>query len=122
MENKCVRCGADIPEGRMICPNCESATIKAYEALQKEYEGRAKRLAEMQGKEAKPKNEITVQINTAGFGVAIKEVRALKKELRDIKKLAKALGLKKRDIRKLIAVKVKEGQENERREANRCIR
>lgn len=24
MQNKCVCCGADIPEGRMVCPNCES--------------------------------------------------------------------------------------------------
>jgi predicted amidophosphoribosyltransferase len=24
MENRCVCCGADIPEGRIICPNCES--------------------------------------------------------------------------------------------------
>ena len=49
MENKCVCCGADIPEGRLVCPNCESAKIKAYKALQKEYEKRARRLAEMQG-------------------------------------------------------------------------
>lgn len=24
MENKCVCCGADIPEGVMVCPNCEN--------------------------------------------------------------------------------------------------
>lgn len=98
MENKCVVCGADIPEGRMVCPNCdckmykaelvsrkgesrmyfyaeneekaieianknkaknqciisleewkpqESALDRAYKALQKEFEERAKRLAEM---------------------------------------------------------------------------
>lgn len=49
MTNKCVCCGADIPEGRMICPHCESAKKEAYKALQKYYEGKAKRLAEMQG-------------------------------------------------------------------------
>ena len=27
MENKCVSCGADIPEGRMVCPNCEANTV-----------------------------------------------------------------------------------------------
>lgn len=25
MENRCVCCGAIIPEGRMVCPQCESA-------------------------------------------------------------------------------------------------
>ena len=23
MENRCVCCGAVVPEGRMLCPNCE---------------------------------------------------------------------------------------------------
>lgn len=110
MENKCVCCGADIPEGRMICPNCESAKVKAYAALQKHYEAKAKRLAGMQGKEAKAKNEITVQFKTAGFGVAIEEVRAFNKELSETYRLARRLGLKKRDVRKLIAVRVKEGK------------
>jgi hypothetical protein len=50
MENKCVCCGADIPEGRLACPTCElKASNRAYKALQKYYEGKAKRLAEMQG-------------------------------------------------------------------------
>ena len=34
MENKCVVCGAIIPEGRQVCPNCEmndKETIKAIE-------------------------------------------------------------------------------------------
>lgn len=28
MENKCVICGAVIPEGRLVCPNCEKGTNK----------------------------------------------------------------------------------------------
>lgn len=28
MENKCVSCGAVIPEGRQVCPNCESVGAK----------------------------------------------------------------------------------------------
>ncbi len=36
MENRCVCCGATIPEGRMVCPMCEmavddSGTISATE-------------------------------------------------------------------------------------------
>lgn len=49
MENKCVCCGVDIPEGRLLCPNCESLKTKAYAALQRHYEAKAKQLAEMQG-------------------------------------------------------------------------
>lgn len=50
MENKCVCCGVDIPEGRQVCQKCEeSATNRAYKALQKEYEEKAKKLAEMRG-------------------------------------------------------------------------
>lgn len=29
MENKCVCCGADIPEGRQVCPNCQAEKIKS---------------------------------------------------------------------------------------------
>ena len=28
MDNKCVSCGAVIPEGRQVCPNCESVGSK----------------------------------------------------------------------------------------------
>lgn len=49
MGNKCVSCGADIPEGRMICPHCEKWKLRAFEALQRHYEAKAKKLAEMQG-------------------------------------------------------------------------
>lgn len=28
MENKCICCGADIPEGRMVCPKCEKTEQK----------------------------------------------------------------------------------------------
>lgn len=28
MENKCVVCGAIIPEGRQVCPNCQIEAIK----------------------------------------------------------------------------------------------
>lgn len=27
MENKCVCCGAEIPEGRMVCPSCEDIQL-----------------------------------------------------------------------------------------------
>jgi uncharacterized OB-fold protein len=29
MENKCVCCGVDIPEGRQVCPNCQAEAIKS---------------------------------------------------------------------------------------------
>ena len=32
MENKCVCCGADIPEGRQVCPNCENKTTEGDNA------------------------------------------------------------------------------------------
>lgn len=54
MENKCVCCGADIPEGRHVCPKCEDGAVKsAYKSLQNEYEAKAKKLAEMQGESKK---------------------------------------------------------------------
>jgi len=31
MENKCVVCGAVIPEGRLVCPNCESKVLEKSE-------------------------------------------------------------------------------------------
>ena len=31
MDNKCVSCGEIIPEGRMVCPNCERAFIDNVE-------------------------------------------------------------------------------------------
>ena len=27
MSNKCISCGAEIPEGRQVCPNCEIESI-----------------------------------------------------------------------------------------------
>lgn len=27
MENRCVVCGAIIPEGRQVCPNCEDGNV-----------------------------------------------------------------------------------------------
>lgn len=121
MENKCVCCGADIPEGRQVCPNCESAKIEAYEALQRHYEAKAKRLEEMQGKTKERgegfkkvgKNKITVEVETVGCEFARKQIRRLNDELRETKRLARALGLKKRDIRKLITVKVEKGKRSE---------
>lgn len=29
---RCVSCGAIIPEGRLLCPNCESGTNKANDS------------------------------------------------------------------------------------------
>ncbi len=36
MDNNCVCCGAIIPEGRLICPNCETPFIDNVE-LRKDY-------------------------------------------------------------------------------------
>lgn len=34
MENRCVCCGAVVPEGRMLCPNCEAEKRdNAYEPI-----------------------------------------------------------------------------------------
>lgn len=29
MKNKCISCGSIIPEGRLVCPNCEASNPKA---------------------------------------------------------------------------------------------
>lgn len=57
-------------------------------------------------------SKISIDVEATGFGAARNQIRRLNDELRETKRLARALGLKKRDIRKLIAVKVKEGQKN----------
>jgi hypothetical protein len=31
MDNRCISCGEIIPEGRMVCPNCENAFIDNVE-------------------------------------------------------------------------------------------
>lgn len=54
--------------------------------------------------------EIDIEVEAVGFGTARNAMRRLNEELRETKRLAMALGLKKRDVRKLIAVKVKEGK------------
>lgn len=35
-ENRCVVCGAIIPEGRQVCPNCEAGDIPEPEKDDKE--------------------------------------------------------------------------------------
>lgn len=30
MEDKCICCGAIVPEGRQVCPKCENATSKNW--------------------------------------------------------------------------------------------
>lgn len=48
MDNKCVCCGADIPEGRQICPKCNNFTVddRIEQAYRQGYEAGAKQLAE----------------------------------------------------------------------------
>lgn len=31
MDDRCVSCGAYIPEGRMVCPSCEAKAIAGFE-------------------------------------------------------------------------------------------
>ena len=39
MDNRCVCCGEIIPEGRMVCPNCEAESELTKESLEgKEFE------------------------------------------------------------------------------------
>ncbi len=38
MENKCVCCGAIIPEGRQVCPNCESKSNDKLKVGDKVYQ------------------------------------------------------------------------------------
>lgn len=64
------------------------------------------------------KGKISVEVETVGCEFARKQFRRLNDELRETNRLARALGLKKRDIRKLIAIKIKEGKANERGKAN----
>lgn len=33
MEEKCIICGAVIPEGRQVCPMCESEAVEAFQEL-----------------------------------------------------------------------------------------
>ena len=33
--NRCISCGAVIPEGRQVCPNCESDAIKKQEEIER---------------------------------------------------------------------------------------
>lgn len=62
--------------------------------------------------------KISIDVEAQGFGTARNAMRRLNDELRETYRLARCLGLKKRDVRKLIAVKVKEGKANERGKAN----
>lgn len=55
--------------------------------------------------------KIDIEVEAVGFGTARNAMRRLNDELRETYRLARLLGLKKRDIRKLIAVKVKEGKQ-----------
>ena len=56
--------------------------------------------------------KIDIEVEAVGFGTARNQIRRLNDELRETYRLARRLGLKKRDVRKLIAVKVKERQKN----------
>ena len=33
VENTCVACGASIPEGRQVCPHCETKTMGAHMSM-----------------------------------------------------------------------------------------
>lgn len=50
---------------------------------------------------------IEVKVETVGFETATEQIRKLKDELLLIEIVAKRLGLRKRDIRKLIKVKIR---------------
>lgn len=59
-------------------------------------------------------SKISIDVEAQGFGTARNAMRRLNDELRETYRLARLLGLKKRDIRKLIAVKVKEDKQDKR--------
>ena len=54
--------------------------------------------------------ELHIDVEAQGFDTARNAMRRLNDELRETYRLARALGLKKRDVRKLIAVKIKESK------------
>lgn len=60
-------------------------------------------------------SKISIDVEATGFGTARNAMRRLNDELRETYRLARRLGLKKRDIRRLISVKIKDGQENGRK-------
>ena len=52
MENKCVCCGADIPEGRQVCPYCTKRAgerMRAYIELRRAYREKVQKLNALLG-------------------------------------------------------------------------